>query len=41
MAIKRRPRKRFQPDIVPLIDVIFFLLVFFIVFTTRTTRIEY
>ena len=28
MAIKRRPRKRFQPDIVPLIDVIFFLLVF-------------
>ncbi|NLV92833.1 MAG: biopolymer transporter ExbD [Firmicutes bacterium] len=38
MAIKRRPRKRFQPDIVPLIDVIFFLLVFFIVFTTfRTT----
>ncbi len=38
MAIERRSFKRIRLDILPMIDVIFFLLVFFMLFTTfRTT----
>lgn len=37
MAIERRRVKRIRLDIIPMIDVIFFLLVFFMLFTTFKT----
>jgi biopolymer transport protein ExbD len=40
MKIRRRPVKRARIEIIPMIDVIFFLLVFFMVSSLAMTRIN-
>ncbi|HTC21509.1 MAG TPA: biopolymer transporter ExbD, partial [bacterium] len=40
MQIRQRPTQRVRIEIIPMIDVIFFLLVFFMVTSLAMTRIN-